>query len=44
MDADTSRSIPELTNRINEYLITKKIEYDNMLAGWDTAVAKGGCI
>ena len=44
MDADTSRSIPELTNRINEYLITKKIEYDNMLAGWDSAVAKGGCI
>ena len=44
MDADTNRSIPELTNRINEYLISKKIEYDNMLGGWNENVARGGCL
>ena len=44
MDAELDRSIPELTQRINDYLVTKKIEYENMLNGWNDSVAKGGCI
>ena len=44
MDAELDRSIPELTERINDYLVTKKIEYENMLNGWNDSVAKGGCI
>ena len=44
MDAELDRSIPELTQRINQYLTTKKIEYENMLNGWNDSVAKGGCI
>ena len=44
MDAELDRSIPELTQRINDYLVAKKIEYENMLNGWNDSVAKGGCI
>ena len=44
MDAELDRNIPELTQRINNYLITKKIEYENMLNGWNDSVAKGGCL
>ena len=44
MDAELARNITELTQRINNNLITKNIEYENMLNGWNDSVAKGGCL
>ena len=44
IDADTHRYIPELTERINEFLFFKKIELDEAMNRWSIDANSGGCL
>jgi len=44
IDADTHRYIPELTDRVNEFLFFKKIEFDEAMNRWDIEANSGGCL
>jgi hypothetical protein len=44
IDADTHRYIPELTERVNEFLFFKKIEFDEAMNRWDIEANSGGCL
>jgi len=44
IDADTHRYIPELTERVNEFLFFKKIELDEAMNRWNIEANSGGCL
>tara|TARA_R100000742_G_C4279576_1_gene104563 strand:- start:3564 stop:8057 length:4494 start_codon:yes stop_codon:yes gene_type:complete len=44
IDADTHRYIPELTERVNQFLFFKKIEFDEAMNRWDIEANSGGCL
>ena len=44
MDENMNRQLPELTERIQDYLFAKKAEYDTLINGWELDAASGGCL
>ena len=44
IDKQTHEMLPELTERINDYLTAKKLEYDTLINGWELDAASGGCL
>jgi len=44
IDRQSHEMLPELTERINDYLTAKKLEYDTLINGWELDAASGGCL
>ena len=44
IDRTTHEQLPELTERIHDYLTAKKVEYDTLINGWELDAASGGCL
>ena len=44
IDRTTHEQLPELTERIHDYLTAKKLEYDTLINGWELDAASGGCL
>tara|TARA_E500000305_G_C4017455_1_gene236597 strand:+ start:1 stop:1032 length:1032 start_codon:yes stop_codon:yes gene_type:complete len=44
IDRQSHEMLPELTERINDYLTAKKVEYDTLINGWELDAASGGCL
>lgn len=44
IDKTTHEQLPELTERIHDYLTAKKLEYDTLINGWELDAASGGCL